>query len=454
MLDLTQGKPLKVLIKYVLPLFGSVVFQQLYSIADSIVAGKFIGESALAAVGNSYEITLIYLAFAIGCNMAASVITAKYFGAKNFSKVKTCISTSLICTMVACVVLMIIGFSASPAFLKVLNTPEDIFDDTLLYLNIYTGGLIFLFLYNVINGIFAALGDSKTPFIFLVISSLANIGMDILFVAQFNMGVAGVAWATFICQGVSCIAAIIVLVFQLKKIKVEEKYKKFDKESFVEFISIAIPSALQQSVVSIGNIILQSLINSFGTSTIAGYAASIKFNNFAVTSIVTISGGISNYTAQNLGADKEYRVKEGFIFGLIISLVVAIPFILTYSLAGNEIMLLFLNKENVDALAVGKTYLTIVSPFYVLVALKLASDGVLRGSEKMGQFIIGTTVDLIVRVALSFILAKYTDLGSTAIWVSWPIGWLLGTAIAFAFYLSGKWKNSSAKMNLEFKLEN
>jgi len=450
MLDLTQGKPFKVLLKYILPLFGSVIFQQLYNIADSVVAGKFIGESALAAVGNSYEITLIYLAFAIGCNIAGSVITAKYFGQKNYSKVKTCISTSFICTIVSCAVLVIIGFSAAPSLLVALNTPDEIYADSLLYINIYTGGLIFLFVYNITTGLFNALGDSKTPFIFLVISSISNIGMDILFVAVFNMGVAGVAWATFICQGVSCILAVIVFAYQIRKLKVDGPYKKIDKETLSEFLLIAVPSAFQQSVVSIGNILLQGLINSFGTSTIAGYAAGIKYNNFAVTTLYTVSGGISNYTAQNLGGDRIDRVKEGYKYGLLILFIIAIPFALIYSLAGDEILLLFLNPEYTDALKVGTELLTIIGPFYVIVIFKLAADGVIRGSERMDQFVAGTTLDLVLRVGISFILAKCTSLGSTGIWISWPIGWILGSILCSIFIYKGKWKRSARRMTLEY----
>jgi len=441
MLDLTKGNPFKILIRYMLPLFGSIVFQQIYNIADSIIAGKFLGEGALAAVGNSYEITLIYLSFAFGCNMGASVVSARLFGAKKYDDMKTAISTSYIAAIVTCGVLMIIGFALSSSLLQLLNTPAEILEDSLTYINIYTGGLIFLFLYNLTTGVFAALGDSRTPFVFLVVSSLANIGMDVLFVAEFDMGVAGVAWATFICQGASCVAALIALVLALRKVKSERKLKFFSVSALKEFMLIGVPSALQQCCVSFGNIAIQGLINSFGTSTIAGYSAAIKFNNFAVVSIVTVSNGMSNYTAQNLGADKVYRIKDGVKAALLLALGIAAIFFVVYMSASSEIMLLFLNPENTEAINVGHTFMWIVSPFYFVCALKIVPDGVLKGGEKMWQFMIATMVDLVVRVGLSFAFAP--TFGSMGIWMSWPFGWFLGAVCSQVFFFTNKWKLSA-----------
>ena len=201
--DLTVGKPESVLCRFCLPLFGSIIFQQLYNIADSFVAGKFIGDNALAAVGNSYEITLIFIAFAFGCNIGCSVLAAQLFGAKRYKDLKTAVYTSLISSTVICAVLMAVGMIFCNGLLRLIKTPDAVFADSKLYLDIYILGLPFVFLYNVATGIFSALGDSKTPFLFLACSSLSNIGVDILFVTAFDMGVAGVAWATFLCQGIS-----------------------------------------------------------------------------------------------------------------------------------------------------------------------------------------------------------------------------------------------------------
>lgn len=429
------------MILYMLPLFGSIIFQQIYNIADSIVAGKFLGEGALAAVGNSYEITLIYLSFAFGCNMGASVVTARLFGAKKFDEMKTAISTAYISALVTCLTLMAIGFLASRPLLKVLNTPDEILADSLTYVYIYTGGLVFLFVYNLTTGVFAALGDSRTPFIFLVVSSLSNIGMDILFVAVFKMGVAGVAWATFICQGVSCLASFFTLVATLKKVKTDKKLKLFSSSALKEFLYVGVPSALQQCCVSFGNIAIQGLINSFGTSTIAGYSAAIKFNNFAVVSIVTVSNGMSNYTAQNLGADRVYRIKDGVKAAFAFAFIIAAVFLTIYVAASDKIMLLFLNPDSTEAIKVGQTFMYIVAPFYLVCVLKIVPDGVLKGSERMWQFMFATMVDLVVRVGLSFAFAP--TFGSMGIWMSWPFGWFLGAVCSEVFFLTKKWKLSA-----------
>ena len=433
--DLTVGEPSSVLCRFCLPLFGSIIFQQLYNIADSFVAGKFISNDALAAVGNSYEITLIFIAFAFGCNIGCSVIVSQLFGAKRNSELKTAVYTTLIASAVLCAVLMLCGILFCNGLLGLINTPEDIFADSKLYLDIYIYGLPFVFFYNVSTGIFSALGDSKTPFIFLACSSLSNIGMDILFVAAFRMGVAGVAWATFLCQGVSCILAIVVVFRRFRKIETAEKPRLFSWLLLKHIAVVAVPSILQQSFISVGNIIIQGVINGFGSAVIAGYSASIKLNNMVITSLTTLSNGISNYTAQNLGAETYDRIKAGFRAGLKLVWCLCLPLVILYLLAGRWLVYIFLDSPTGAAMDTGVMFLRIVAPFYFVVAAKLVADGILRGAQRMKQFMIATFTDLTLRVVLSIALSK-TALGSTGIWTSWPIGWAVATAISIAFYLS------------------
>lgn len=441
--DLTVGKPSTVLWKFCIPLLGSVVFQQLYNIADSLVAGRYVGEDALAAVGNSYEITLIYLAFAFGCNMGCSVTVSQFFGAKNYRDMKTAVYTTFIFTAILCGVLMLVGFIFGGELLKLINTPTDIFDDSKLYLDIYTGGLLFLFFYNIATGIFSALGDSKTPFIFLAISSVANVAVDILFVKEFNMDVAGVAWATFICQGVSCVASVIVVLRRLKNIDhnslgKSEKVPAFSKDILKKFLRIAIPSTLQQSFVSVGNIIIQGIINSFGSAVIAGYSAAIKLNNMVITTFSALGNGMSNFTAQNIGGGKPERIKEGHSAGLRLALLVYVPIVLVYMFLADTLVNLFMDGEQSKALEVGVEFLHIVAPFYIIIATKIISDGVLRGVGAMNQFMIATFSDLILRVGLAFLLsAKWEE---TGIWLAWPVGWIIGTLVSVVFYISIKKK--------------
>ena len=435
--DLTVGEPQKVLWQFCLPLFGSIIFQQLYNIADSLVAGKFVGENALAAVGNSYEITLIFIAFAFGCNIGCSVIVSQLFGAKQYSEMKTAVYTTLIAGAVLCAVLMAGGLALCRSLLELINTPAEILDDSMLYLNIYILGLPFLFFYNIATGIFSALGDSKTPFIFLAASSTSNIAVDILFVTAFKMGVAGVAWATFLCQGVSCILAILVVLRRLAGVKTERRAAIFSWRLLGKISVIAIPSILQQSFISVGNIIIQSVINSFGASVIAGYSASVKLNNLVITSFTTLGNGISNYTAQNIGAQKMDRVKQGFRAGLKLVWILCVPLFLAYFFAGRYLVFLFMDNSTGPAIDTGIQFLRILSPFYFVVSAKLVADGILRGAGLMRNFMIATFTDLILRVALAIGLAKV--FGSIGIWCAWPIGWTVAMCMSVWFYKRGPW---------------
>lgn len=437
--DLTEGRVAPILIKFALPLLLSMVFQQLYNIADSLVAGKFISEEALAAVGNSYEITLIFIAFAFGCNMGTSILVSQFFGAKRYDDVRLAITTSYISTFVLVVVLTICGILGTDGLLSLINTPQEIFADSALYLDIYIYGLVFLFFYNLATGVFSALGDSRTPFVFLAISSTANIFMDILFVTAFSMGVDGVAWATFICQGVSCILANAVLVKRISSMtKGQAKGKLFDRRMFFKFIYLAIPSILQQSFVSVGNILVQTIINSFGSAVIAGYSAAIKLNNLVITSTTTLANAVSSFTSQNIGAAKYNRVVSGWRVGIAFTECMLIPIILLFTLGADLVLRIFLDDVSSLAMATGRSFLLIVAPFYLVVAIKNISDAVLRGAGDMKPFMADTFIDLLLRVGLSWLFSSYW--GTVGIWISWPVGWSVATVISIFFYLSGHWK--------------
>lgn len=440
--DLTVGKPETVLRRFCLPLFGSIIFQQLYNIADSLAAGKFIGENALASVGNSYEVTLIFIAFAFGCNIGCSVIVSQLFGAREYGQMKTAVSTACIASAVLCALLMAAGTLGCGELLRLIRTPEEAFADSKLYLDIYIWGLPFVFFYNIATGIFSALGDSRTPFIFLAASSTANIGADILFITALGMGVDGVAWATFLCQGISCALAVAVVFLRLRKIESGEKFQAFSLPVLKKIAVIAVPSILQQSFISVGNIVIQGVINGFGTGVMAGYSAAVKLNNLVITSFTTLGNGVSNYTAQNIGARKLPRIREGFRAALKLVWALSLPLFLLYFFAGRSLLYLFLDEPTQAALQAGVTFLRILSPFYFVVSAKLAADGVLRGAGLMRQFMTATFVDLILRVVLAVFLAK-TPLGATGIWCAWPGGWTVATAISLLFYRAGPWRDQT-----------
>lgn len=440
--DLTAGDSGKVLFRYTIPMFISVAFQQIYNIADSMIAGRFAGEDALAAVGASYPVTMIFMAVAIGCNIGCSVVISQLFGAKQYRQLKTAVSTVLLVGFVLSVLLTVIGLFTTPSMMRAIQTPDNIFRDGALYLRIYIGGFVFLFLYNVVTGMFNSLGDSRTPLYFLIGSSIGNILLDLLFVAVFEWGVAGVAWATFLAQGAACILVLLIFRIRLKEIDaVSEVAIDWDQRKRPELFSgmmlckimlVAIPSILQQSFVSIGNIFIQSLVNSYGSDVIAGYSAAIKLNTFVITGFTTLGNGVSGFTAQNLGAGQIRRIREGFHAGIKLALGVAVCFSALYFFLGRMMMQLFLKNTDGMAMQAGFLFLRIVAPFYVVVSLKLVADGVLRGVEAMRYFMVSTFTDLVLRVILAYMLSYRFD--STGIWMSWPVGWSVATALSLCFY--------------------
>ena len=430
--DLTVGKPQTVLWQFSLPLLGSVLFQQLYNIADSLVAGKFIGEGALAAVGNAYEITLIFIAFAFGCNIGCSVVVSRFFGAHKIADLKTAVSTTFIAVGALLAVLMAGGLALCRPLLALINTPDSLMADCQLYLNIYLLGLPFLFYYNVATGIFSAMGDSRTPFLFLAVSSTSNILVDILFVKVFSLGVSGVAWATFLCQGVSCVLAVRALTRRLAALPHEGSPRRFSAGILRSVVAIALPSTLQQSFVSVGNIIIQSVINGYGPAVIAGYSAAIKLNNLVITSLTQLGNGMSNYVSQNIGAGKQERIAPGFRAGLQMTFALLLPVLVLY--VGFPALPIGVFMEGGgEAMHTGVQFLRIVSPFYLVVCVKLIADGVLRGAGLMRQFMVSTFSDLLLRVALC--IAFSSLFGSIGVWCSWPVGWAVGTALSVLFYL-------------------
>ena len=431
--DLTKGKTSRVILYFSLPLFISVIFQQMYSIADSVIAGRFAGEAALASVGASYPITNIFNAIAVGCNIGCGVVISQLFGAGKYKKVKTAVYTSLISSLVISVVLTVLGIMLTPSLMKLINTPEDIFSDSALYLKIYIAGFTFLFLYNIANGVFASLGNSKIPLYFLIFSSVTNVVLDYIFVAHFNMGVSGVAWATFIAQGVAGVMSVLTLLYHLKSLKCDEKAEIFSFEMLKNISAISIPSVLQQSFVSVGNVFIQGEINSYGSAVIAGYSAAIKLNTFAVNSLVTFGNSVSSFTAQNVGATQYKRIKEGFKSGAVLSIITAIIFSVVYVVFSETLIGVFMEGDkSVLALTTGKQFLIIVEPFLCFIGFKVVCDGVLRGTGNMKYFMFATFADLVLRVILAFIFSHF--FGAVGIWLSWPIGWGLAVVLSFAFY--------------------
>ncbi|MBQ8790208.1 MAG: MATE family efflux transporter [Ruminiclostridium sp.] len=432
--DLTKDAPWRAILTLSLPMLISVAFQQMYSIADSVIAGNWAGEFALSEVGASYPITMIFLAFATGGSAGASVVAARLFGAKEIRQLKTAVYTTLIAFSVLAAVLTLSGLILSAPMLQLLGTPVSIMPNSDAYLKIYIAGLLFLFLYNACNGIFTALGDSKTPLYFLIGSSVGNVVLDLIFVLGFDMGVSGVAWATFIAQGIAAVLSVITLLRRIGKID-SEKPQIFSRNMLLQISRISVPSILQSSFVSVGNLFIQSLVNFYGASelgVIGGYSAAIKLNTFALTCFTTISNSISGFTAQNIGAGRFDRVKTGIKSGGIMSFIIAIPFAIAFFFFGGELTSIFATESGEGIIRTGRIFLQIVSPFYLVIGFKIVIDGAMRGLGIMKPFVTATCLDLILRVVFAYILSP--SFGSDGIWMSWPVGWMIALLVDVIFY--------------------
>lgn len=443
--DLTVGTPWKVLLSFSLPMLASMVFQQIYGIADSIIAGKFLGEEALAAIGASYPITMLFFAVASGCTVGCSVVISQYFGGKRYSEMKTVVSTTFIFSITLCVVLTILGLVFCEPLLHLVHTPGNIFSQSSTYLSVYISGIIFLFIYNICTGIFFALGNSKAPLVLLISSSLLNIALDLLFVVVFSTGIVGVALATVISQGVVSIFALLLLVKRIARIKTDKEPKLFSFPILRRICVVAFLNITQQSLVSVGDIFVQSVVNGFGSAVIAGYAAAIRLNSIALMSINTLSKSLATFVAQNIGAVKVERVKKGYKAGLFLAVLIAILFSIVFFFFGHLFMTAFMDEIiSEKAIEIGELFLRIVTPFYFVVAIKLMLDSIMRGTSHLKTFVFVTFIDLVLRVVFCLTFAKHWNIIGVSL--AWPLGWIGSMVFSLFYYLSGKWKTKSRKL--------
>ena len=411
--NLTEGKPLKLLFFFAMPMVVGNLFQQLYNMVDSMVVGRFVGEDALAAVGSSFPVVFLSVAIAAGMSMGCTVVISQFFGAGKILEMKITVSTALISLGVIGLIIMGIGEIVAGPLLTLLGTDPDIMADSLAYLRIYFGGAVFLFLYNSLNGIYNALGDSQTPLKFLMVSALTNIVLDLLFVIQFNMGVAGVAWATLIAQGMCAVFSFFVLIARLRKMENEEAAKGksftfFDMSSAERIAKVGVPSMLQQSIVSISMMLMQGLVNSYGKVFVAGYTAATKIDTLAMMPNMNFSNAMSSYAAQNIGARKMDRVKQGYKASMFMVVVFSLIITSIIFLFGPQLLGLFLKQgAEGSAMSYGLSYMKTVSVFYILMGALFVSNGLLRGAGDMGAFMLSSVVNLFSRVAIAYLLAHF-----------------------------------------------
>ena len=437
-INMVTDSPGRALLLFSLPMILGNLFQQFYNIMDSVVVGRFVGEEALASVGASYSITNVFIAIAIGGGIGSSVVVSQFLGAGQLRNMKTAVSTTLINFLSLSVVLGVVGFLLNDQILLWMNTPDNVFADASVYLSIYFVGLPFLFMYNVQAAVFQSLGDSRTPLYLLVFSSMLNIVLDLLFVVGFHKGVAGVAVATLIAQGLSAVISFMILMRRLMAYDAEGEKKLYDVKMVYNMMRVAIPSTLQQSIVHIGMLMVQSVVNVFGSAVMAGFAAGTRIESICIVPMLAIGNAMSTFTAQNIGAGQTERVRKGYRYCYVMIGVFAVIICLIMETWGGFFIRCFLNEgSDATAFQTGMAYVRFISFFFAFIGLKATTDGLLRGAGDVVAFTIANLVNLTIRVAVAAIFAPV--IGVEAVWYAVPIGWAANYLISFSRYLSGKW---------------
>lgn len=440
--NLTTQPPARSLFFFSLPMIIGNLFQQFYNMADSIIVGQLVGESALAAVGASYSFTTVFIMIAIGGGIGASVLTSQYLGAGKHKEMKSSVYTFLITFAVFSILLALIGFWINPTVLKLLKTPPNIMDDAVLYLQIYFVGMPFLFMYNILSANFNALGKSKIPLYLLIFSSILNIIMDLWMVGGLGLGVKGAAIATVIAQGIAAVISFLILMRLLGTYKIEGRVDKFRSDMFVTGVKIAIPSIVQQSIVSIGMLFTQSAVNQFGSSALAGYSAGTRLESICVVPMIATGNAMSTFTAQNLGAGKPERVRKGYraAYGIIISFGVAL--ILISQLFYKPIVSAFVDEGSSQvAFQTGTDYFRFIGLFFSFLGFKAITDGILRGAGDIKVYMFANLVNLSIRVAVAQLCSPIW--GIELIWYAVPMGWAVNYFISYLWYRTGNWKKKN-----------
>lgn len=439
MRDLTKGDEATTLISFALPLLLGNVFQQFYNMVDSFVVGRFVGTHALAAVGVSFPVIFLLLALIMGITMGSSVLISQFFGAKDDKRLAATISTSYIFLFAAGVIMSILGVLAVPLILNLLAVPQDIYAEAKSYMGIILGGMLITFGYNGVSAMLRGVGDSKTPLYLLIAASLMNVVLDLIFVIVFHWGVAGAAWATLISQAFSFVVAMAIFNRTESQMKIELNKFSWNKEIFGSMLKIGLPTGLQQTLVSLGMMMLSRLVNEFGAATMAAYAAASRIDSFASMPAMNLSQALMTFTGQNMGAGKTERVQKGYRAAIVMNLVISLSITLLVTLAGKWLIGIFTTDEAV--MHIGARYLLIVGLFYLIFGVMFINNGVMRGAGDVFIPMISSLLALwLVRIPCALLFIRVFGMGSDGIWWSIPSGWLIGCAFTTWYYRTGKWK--------------
>ncbi len=453
MKDLTTGSEGRSIFRFALPMLVGHMFQQLYTFVDQIIVGRYLGKEALASVGASFPVIFTLIALIIGIATGGTIVISQFFGAKKFTKVKRAIDTIFIVMGVFAVIMTVVGISFSEQIFQLMKLPEELMPTANTYFTIYVSGLVVFFGYNGVAAILRGLGDSITPLYFLVLATVLNIGLDLLFIVKLGWGIEGAAVATIIAQGTAFIVAIFYLNKNHELIKFNIREFAFDWEIFKQTLRIGLPTGLQTTFVALGMMALMGIVNGFGTDVVAGYTAAGRLDSLAVIPSMVFSHALATFVGQNIGAGKLDRIKKGLTRTMLMSSATAIFITILIILFKYPLMKLFTHDQGV--VNVGGDYLTIVTAFYLLFTWMFVYGGVMRGA---GDTLIPMFITLIslwiIRIPAALLLSKETveifgltikgaGMGEAGIWWSIPSGWAFGMILSYIYYRTGRWKTKS-----------
>jgi len=460
MRDLTVGSVGKNILRFAMPMLVGHMFQQLYTFVDQIIVGRFLGKEALAAVGASFPVIFTLIALIIGIATGGTIVISQFFGARDFTRVKRAIDTIFIVMGVFAVLMTVIGISFAEQIFRLINLPEELMPLATNYFTIYVSGLIVFFGFNGVAAILRGLGDSITPLYFLVISTLLNIGLDLLFIVKLGWGIEGAAFATLIAQGTAFIIAVFYLNRNHELIRFNFRDFAFDWDIFRQSIRIGLPTGVQQAFVALGMMALMRIVNGFGTDVVAGYTAAGRLDSLAVIPSMVFAQALATFVGQNIGAGKIDRVKKGLARTLLMSSAVAIGITLLIIVFKYPLMSLFTRDQGV--IDIGGDYLTIVTAFYLLFTAMFTYGGVMRGAGDTLIPMFLTIFSLwIIRIPAAVFLSqesillfghsvKGLGMGADGIWWSIPSGWGIGLLLSVIYYRTGRWKTRTV---IKAKLE-
>ena len=436
--DMTKGNPTGLLLTFMLPMVVGNVFQQLYNMVDSMIVGKYVGADALAAVGATGSLNFLIFSLCGGMANGIGIIISQYFGAGNDNGVKKAIANAVYIMATSALLMGVIGLVFSRKLLIFLNTPENILDDSVLYMQIMCIGILAVGLYNCIAAILRAVGDSKTPLYFLIVASILNIALDLLFVKTFNMGVAGAGIATIISQLLAGIGSLFFAMMKNPYFKIERQQMKPERTIIAQCVRMGIPLAFQASLIAISCVVLQSVVNTFGSVVVAAFTATSRIEQLVQQPYNSLGMAVSTFTGQNIGAGKIDRVRKGFRKGMIIMAIFTFVMIPLAQFGGEFIMKLFVNEQ--DVIAMGSQALKITSWFYLFLGSIYVARGMLNGAGDATFAFLNGIVEMAGRICFAKPLTMIPVIGVWGVWLATAFTWFAAGSISVGRYLQGKWK--------------